>query len=173
MRGDYSSIQEVGGSDLARHYPDRGLIPHSSWYNAVLNVETTADGWLGWLKSLSLGSQAFGAVLSANTDGLRVLVSLDEFAVFIPWAEAMVSAERGRPATVVRLKTAAVSSLALVFNLDDAAADDLFRQMVEPLPLRAPPRRLAWWIAEWWVVLITLVIGVSAGLILWLVLGNG
>jgi hypothetical protein len=172
---DYDSIQEVGGADLARHYPDRGLIPDSNWYNAALKVETTIEGWRGWLKSLSLGNQAFLAVLSANTDGLRIRVSLYDFAIFIPWAEATVSAERGWAATVVRLKTAAVPSLALVFHVDDPAADDLLWDVVEPLPQRDPPRRLAWWAAEAWVlwVVLVLVVGLGAGVIAWLVLGRG
>jgi hypothetical protein len=167
------TIQEIGGADLAWHYPDRGQIHESNWYNAILNIETMADGWLGWLINLPRGAQPFGAVLSANSDGLRVVVSWDEFVVFIPWVEAALSAERGWPATVVRLKTAAVPSLALVFNLDDAAADQLLRGVIQPLPLRHPPRRLAWWIAEWWVVWIVLVMGVSVGLILWLALSKG
>ncbi len=173
MSGDYYSIQELGGAELARHYPDRGLIPDSNWYNAVLNVEPTGNGLRGWLRALSIGTQAFGAMLSANGEGLRVLVSLDQFAVFIPWAEAAVSAERGWPATVVRLEAAAVPSLALVFHLDDAAADDLLRGVVEPLPRRHPPRRLAGWVAAGWVVWAALVLGVGAGLILWLALGKG
>ena len=121
---DYYSIQEIGGAELARHYPDRGQIHDCHWYNATLQIESTSNGWRDWLKSLSVGNQGFIAVLSAGNDGLRVLVSLYEFAIFIPWADATVFAERGWPATVVRLKTIAVPSLTLVFNLDDAAADD-------------------------------------------------
>jgi hypothetical protein len=169
---DYHSIQELGGAALARHYPDRGLIPESNWYNAILKVETTAAGWRGWLEWLVRGNQAFGAVLSANAEGLRILVLLDHFTIFIPWSDAAVDAERGWPATVVRLRTAAVPSLDLVFHLDDAAADDLFREVVPPLPPRQPPRQLAWWLAESctaWVVLVT---GVSAGLLLWLLLSR-
>jgi hypothetical protein len=173
MSGDYSSIQDLGGADLARHYPDRGQIPESHWYNAVLKVETPAGGWLGRLKNLSRGNQAFGAVLSANTSGLRVVVLLDRFAIFIPWAEATVAAERGWPATVMRLTTAAVPSLDLVFHLNDDAADDLLRGVIPPLSRRHPPHRLAWQLAGGWVVWVVLVAGVSAGMILWLALRKG
>jgi hypothetical protein len=172
---DYLSIQEIGGAELARQYPDRGQIHDCHWYNATLQIESTSNGWRDWLKSLSVGNQGFIAVLSAGNDGLRVLVSLYEFAIFIPWADVTVFAERGWPATVVRLKTTAVPSLSLVFNLDDAAADDLLHEVVEPLPQRTPPRRLAWWAVErkWWVAIVVLVIGVSAGLIVRYALGGG
>jgi hypothetical protein len=166
------SIQEIGGAELARHYPDRGLIPDSNWYNAILHVERKAAGWVSWLHSLEVGSQAFGAVLSRNLDGVRVLISFWEFAIFIPWTEATVVAERSWAATLLRVKTAAVPSMVLVFNLDDAAADDLLRGVVEALPQRVPPRRLAWWLAEWWVAWVVLVIGVGAGLLAWLLLGK-
>jgi hypothetical protein len=166
------SIQEIGGTELARHYPDRGLIADSNWYNAILHVERKTEGWVDWLRNLGVGSQAFGAVLSRNLDGLRVLISFWDFAVFIPWAEATVFAKRGSPATLLRVTTAAVPSLVLEFNLDDAAADDLLRGAVEPLSVRAPPRRLAWWIAESWVVSVVLVTGVGAGLVAWLLLGK-
>jgi hypothetical protein len=169
----YDSIQEMGGTDLVRHYPDRGLIPESNWYNAVLKGETKAGGWRDWLEALARGNQAFSAVVSANAEGLRVLVLLDRFAIFIPWSEASVSAERSWPATIVRVRTAAVPSLALVFHLDDGAADDLFREVVEPLPRRDPPRRLNWCSAQWWLVWILLVIGASAGVSMWLTLGQG
>ncbi len=125
MSGDYFRIQEVGGADLARHYPDRGPLADARWHDAVLHVEPAADGWLGWLDGPSAGTQPFGAVLSADAGGLRVLVPADGFAAYIPWAAAAVTAGRGWPATVVRLRAAAVPAVALVFNLDDAAADDL------------------------------------------------
>jgi hypothetical protein len=170
---DYLSIQEIGGAELARHYPDRGLIPDSNWYNAVLHVELRAGGLRGWLNRLEVGSQAFGAVLSRNHDGLRVLICLWEFAIFIPWAEATVFAERRWAATLLRVGTVAIPSLVLEFNLDDVAADDLLRGVVEPLPLRLPPRRLAWWIADWWVAWAVLATGIGAGVIAWLALGKG
>ncbi len=142
MSGDYDSLREIGGSQLAQHYPDRGLIPDSDWYNAVLTIETAAVGWLGRLQRLSMGTQHFTAVLSANADGFRIFSAMEQFVVFIPWADAAVTAERGEPATVVRLRTSAVPGLTLVFHLDDDAADDLFRAVIAPLPRRDPPRRL-------------------------------
>ena len=165
MSGDYHSIQEIGGAELARHYPDRGQIHDSEWYNAILKVETMTTGLRGWLTRLSIGNQAFGAVLSADTDGLRILVALDKFAVFIPWREATVFAARAWPATVVRVSTACVPTLDLLFHLDDAAADRLFCGTVPPLPQRSPPRRLAWWLAQWWVAWAVVILGVGAGLI--------
>src|SRR6202011_1507771 len=120
--------------------------------------------FLSWLRSFKHCNR-FMAILSASADGLRILVSADEFAVFIPWTEATVSAERGWPATIVSLRTAAVPLLTLVFTLDDAAADDLFQGIVAPLPRREPPRRLAWWAASRWVPWVVLVAGVSAGLV--------
>jgi hypothetical protein len=140
MSDDGDSLLEIGGSDLAQHYPDRGLLLSSNWYNAILSVETEARGLLGWWASL--GSNSFGAVLSADPGGLRVTVPGEQFAAFIPWPAATVSAARGSPATVVRLRAAAVPSLTLVFHLDDTAADDLFRGVIPPLPQRTPPRRL-------------------------------
>jgi hypothetical protein len=165
MSSDYYSIQEIGGAELAQHYPDRGLLSESNWHNAVLHIEPQSEGLVMWLRSISIKSNGFMAVMSANTNGLRILVSLYEFAIFIPWTEAIVSAERAWPATVVRVRTTAVPSLTLVIDLDDSAADDLFGHAVQPLPRRDPPRRLAWWLAEWWVVWIVLAAGISAGLI--------
>jgi hypothetical protein len=172
MSSDYCSIQEMGGAALAEHYPDGGQIEESHWHNAVLHVETRADGWLERLDSYSQATRPFLAVLSANSEGLRVLVSIDEFAIFIPWTQAKVTAARSWPATVIRITTMAVPSVTLVFNLDDAAADGLLRGVLEPLEVRAPQRSLAWWIAEPWVFWCVLVIGVSAGLIVWLLLAN-
>ncbi len=145
---DYS-IQEIGGEELARHYPDRGLISESNWYNAVLHVKRKTEGCLGWLQNLGAGNHVFGAVLSRNVDGLRVLIFFWDFAIFIPWTEATIFAERRWAATLIRVGTAAAPSLGLEFNVDDKAADDLLRGVVEPLPRRDPPRRLAWSIEDW------------------------
>jgi hypothetical protein len=139
---DCINIRDVGGAALAQHYPDRGLIHDSDWHNANLSVETDAEGLLGRLNSFAIATRAFSAVLSANADGLRIFLALDQFAVFIPWSAMTVSAERSKPATVVRVRTEAVPAVTLVFDLDDAAADDLFRRVIAPLPRRDPPRRL-------------------------------
>ena len=145
---DYYSIQEVGGAELARHYPDRGVISDSNWYNAVLKVKTRVEGWWGWLRHL--GNQTYGAVLSANSEGLRVLVALDNFTAFLPWSELSVSGERTLPATIIRLSPAAVPSLTLVCHLDDEAADDLLRHTGVQLHPRIPPRRLGWELDNPW-----------------------
>ena len=121
------------------------------------------DGWSGTCKAYPDRGQIH------DSDWF---VSIDEFAIFIPWTQATMSTERSWPATVIRITTAAVPSVVLVFNLDDAMADDLLRGVVEPLDVRARPRRLAWWIADWWLVWVVLVIGVSAGLVGWLVSGE-
>ncbi len=142
MSTDYFDLREIGGAELLEHYPDRGLIPDSSWYNAILKIETDANGLLGKLRSFEIATQGFMAVLSANADGLRILVSLEQLAIFIPWPDMAVSAERSIPATVVRLRAAALPSATLVFHLDDTAADDLFQGILTPLPQREPPRRL-------------------------------
>ena len=139
---DYYSIQEVGGTELARHYPDRGVISDSNWYNAVLKVKTRVEGWWGWLRHL--GNQTFGAILSANSEGLRVFVALDNFTAFLPWSELSVSGERTLPATIIRLSPAAVPSLTLVCHLDDEAANDLLRHTGVQLHPRIPPRRPGW-----------------------------
>jgi hypothetical protein len=81
-----------------------------------------------------------------------------------------VSAKRGWPVRVVSLRTAAVPSLTFELNLDDDAADDLFRDVVPALPNRKPPLRLAWWVVHSWIVCVFLVIAVSVGLIAGLVL---
>jgi len=93
MSGERYSIQDLGGTELARHYPDRGLIADSNWYNAVLRAEPEAGGVVSWLRSLK-HCKGFWAVLSANAEGLRVLVASDQFVVFNPWGEATVSAAR-------------------------------------------------------------------------------
>jgi hypothetical protein len=139
---DSYSLCEIGGSELARHYTDRGPIPDSHWYDAILAVETDADGLWGKLNRLSAATHRFGAVLSGNSEGLRIVVSSEQFAAFVPWSEAEVSAERGVPATVVRLRASAVGSACLVLHVDDAAADDLLRAVLGPLPRRDPPGRL-------------------------------
>jgi hypothetical protein len=149
---DYYSIQEVGGAELARHYPDRGVISNSNWFNAVLKVKTRVEGWRGWLIRLHLGNQAFGAVLSAHSEGVRVFVAMDKFTTFLPWSELSVSAERTLPATIIRLSPAAVPSLTLVCHLDDEAADDLLRHTGVQLHPRNPPRRLGWELDNPWLV---------------------
>src|SRR4051794_3595001 len=118
---DSYSIEEVGGDELTRHYPDRGVISHADYHRAVLTAGKRAGGW----GRLFAKSERFLAVLSADEDGLRVFVALDKFAVFIPWSELTVSAERATPGTVVRLQTAAVPGLDLELHLDDEAADAL------------------------------------------------
>src|SRR5262249_6880714 len=106
-------------------------------------------------------------------DGLRVFVALDKFAVFIPWSEMTVAAERSTPGTVVRLQTGAVPSLDLEFHLDDTAADALFQCVMAPLPKRDPPGRIYWpkpWATA---VLLGLMLATAVGLALlqlpWLV----
>ena len=137
---DYYSIQEVGGAELARHYPDRGVLAHSDYHKAILTAGLRAGGWRRWFAK----HEHFLAVLSADKDGLRLFVAMDNFAVFIPWCEITVSAERSTPATVIRLRTSAMPSLDLEFHLDDAAADTLFEGVMAPLPNRDPPGRIYW-----------------------------
>ena len=168
MSDRHYRIQELGGAELALHYPDKGLLPDSGSYNSIVQTEPQVDGFLSWLRSFK-HSNSFVGVLCARTDGLRIFIAVDDFAVFIPWAEATASAERGWLATTVRVKTSAVPSLTLVFNLDDDAADDLFRSAIPALPRRAPHRRL-WWgtsMQAGWAV--SLAVAVSAGLIGWLI----
>jgi hypothetical protein len=167
MSGERYTIQELGGAELAAHYPDRGPPAETNSYNSVLQTDPKVEGILGWLASFRYCT-SFAAVLSANAVGLRILVTMDDFAVFIPWEESEVSAERSWPATTVHLKTTALPKLTLVFTLDDEAADDLFRQVIPPLEQRDPPRAL-WWGPGWplgW--LVATVAAVSAGLIGWL-----
>jgi hypothetical protein len=137
---DSYSIQEVGGAELAQRFPDRGVISDSDYHNAVLVAGEPATGW----RRLFTKRERFLAVLSANKEGLRVLVLLDKFVVFIPWSEIAVSAERSLPGTNVRLQIAAVPSVTLEFHLDDDAADALFAPVISPLARRDPPGRLYW-----------------------------
>jgi hypothetical protein len=137
---DHYSVQEVGGAELAEHFPDRGVIPDSKYHRAVLTAAIQASGW----RRLFAKSERFIAVLSANRDGLRVLVSLDNFATFIPWSEMAVSAERSESGTIVRLQLAAVSAVNLELHLNDTAADAVFSGIIPPLPRRDPPGRLYW-----------------------------
>src|SRR5262245_21132132 len=96
---DYYSIQEVGGTKLAEHYPDRGVIADAPQHKAILNAGQKASGW----RRLFAKSERFIAVLSASKEGLRLFVSLESFAVFIPWSQAVVSGERSMPGTTIRL----------------------------------------------------------------------
>jgi hypothetical protein len=137
---DSYSIQDVGGAELARHYPDRGVLADADYHRAVLTAGKRACGW----RRLFAKSERFFAVLSASKDGLRLLVSLDKFAVFLPWSAVTASGERATPGTVVHLQTAAVPSLDLELHLDDEAADALFSGVLAPLPRRDPPGRLYW-----------------------------
>lgn len=159
---DSYSLREIGGLELSQHYPDRGLIPDSEWYNAVLHLETEADGFLGRLRSFAISTHPFGAVLSANADGLRIVVSLEQLVIFIPWSEATVSAERSLPATRVSLRTKAAPALTLVFHLDDQAADELLVGIVPALPQRDPPRRLGH-VKPWELGALVIVLLVLAG----------
>ena len=159
---DSYSIQEVGGAELARHYPDRGVISQSEWHRAFLTAGKRASGW----RRLFAKYERFSAVLSADKDGLRLFVALDNFAVFIPWSEITLSAQRSTPGTVVRLQTAAVTSLDLEFHLDDAAADILFSGVMALLPKRDPPGRIYWpkpWAID---VLLGLMLAVAGSLAL-------
>jgi hypothetical protein len=70
---DRYSVQEVGGAEMAQHFPDRGVIVDSEYHRAFLTAGKQASGW----RRLFNKSERFIAVLSANNDGLRVLVSLD------------------------------------------------------------------------------------------------
>jgi hypothetical protein len=162
---EYYSIQDLGGVELAKHYPDRGLLPDSNWYSAILQTDPRTEGFLGWLASFKHCNN-FWSVLSTSDDGLRVLVASDAFAIFVPWSEVTVSAQRSAPATVVRLTTAAMPSLDLVFHMDDAAADNLFRGVIPPLPRREPPRHMLWWHDHPWQAAAALVVAMSAVLIL-------
>ena len=168
MSGDYC-IQDLGGKELALHYPDQGLILNSDRYYCLVQTELKVEGVLSWLRSFE-HCNSFRAMLSGSTEGLRIEVTADQFAIFIPWPEATVAAERGRPATIVRLNTEAVPSLTLIIHLDDEAADDLFRQVVPPLPRRDPPQKLFWLADHNWVALIVLFVGISVGLIAWLLM---
>jgi hypothetical protein len=159
---DSYSIQEVGGAELARHYPDRGVISDSDYHRAFLKAGKQAAGW----RRLFAKSERFLAVLSADRNGLRVFVAIDKFAAFVPWSVIKVSAERSTPGTVVRLRAAAVPDLVLEFHLDDAAADALFQGIMAPLPVRDPPGRIYWpkpWAAG---VLVGLMLFTAIGLAL-------
>ena len=159
---DYYRIQDVGGAELTRHYPDQGVIADSDWHRAILVARKGAR--VGW-RRLFAKYERFLAVLSADKHGLRVFVALDKFAVFIPWPEITVSAERTTPGTIVRLQTSAVPLLDLEFHLDDAAADDLFKSVMAPLPKRDPPGRIYWpkpWATG---VLVSLMLATAVGLV--------
>ena len=167
MSGDLLSIQELGGAELATHYPDRQQAADTRSHNCIVHTDPEVTGFISWLGSFE-HHRGFGGVLSANGEGLRLLVSADRYAIFIPWNEMTVSAVRGWPATIVRLTTTAVPWLTLVLNLDDESADDLFGKIIPALPQREPPRQI-WWgprLSVRWVALIA--IGISAGLIGWL-----
>lgn len=157
---DSYSIQDVGGDELARHYPDRGVIADSEYHKAVLTAGSRAQGW----RRLFARSERFIAVLSANKDGLRVVVSLNNFAVFLPWSEVTVAGERATPGTIVRLQTVAAPCLDLELHLDDEAVDTLFARVLAPLPRRFPPGRLYW--PKPWAVGVLLGLMLTAAIVL-------
>jgi hypothetical protein len=166
MSDNRYSIQEVVGPELARHYPDSGFLVDSNLYNSILEVEWKRKSWWRRLAFLARDSQTFWALVSSSSKGLRITVSLDQFKIFIPWSQASVSAQRTPAATAVTLRTDAIPELTLILRMDDVAADDLLRGVIEPLPRRDPPRRLAWWLGESWLVWIALIAGVTLALVI-------
>jgi hypothetical protein len=99
---DYYSIQQVGGTELAERYPDRGLIADAKWHKAALTAGTKASGW----RRLFRKSERFLAVLSANTHGLSVLVCMQadarggSVALGTPCRYFNVNPPRGRTSTL-------------------------------------------------------------------------
>jgi hypothetical protein len=167
MSDNSYSIQELGGEELAQHYADAGMLPGSDSYNCIGRTVWRGEGFLSWVRSIK-HVNSFTAMLSANADGLRLHVPMDKFAVFIPWTDATVLAERGSPATIVSVTTAAVPSLTLTLQMDDASADDLFLGIIPALARRDPPRTLFRWIDHMRVISVVLSTCVTAVLIGWL-----
>ena len=65
----------------------------------------------------------------------------------------------------MRLRTAALPSLELVFHLDGDAAEDLFRNVVPALPRRDPARHLAGWRDDPWLAAAVLAAAAGAALL--------
>jgi hypothetical protein len=119
-----AQLRREGWFDLTGTYPDRGALDEVAWYNGLLR----------------LGMAGAGAVVAANAEGLRLVVSSGLSAVFVPWSEVTVSGRRGWVDTIIRIQTRAVPALPLVLHLDDAEADALLRPASVALPARRWPR---------------------------------
>jgi hypothetical protein len=117
-------LRRAGWFELTRPYPDRGSLDDVDWYTAPLRI----------------GIGGAGAIVSANAEGLRLVVGSGLSALFVPWSEVTVSGEREWIDTVIRLQTRAVPSLPLVLHLEDDEADALLR----PAGLTLPARRWRW-----------------------------
>jgi hypothetical protein len=167
LMSEHYSIQEVGGTELVDQFPDCGLIPEANWHKAILTAGKEAHGW----QRLFRKTERFISILSANDAGLRLVVTLDDFATFIPWSELNVTAERSMPGTAVCVRTAKVPLLLLEFHLDDTAADELFTSRIPPLPQRDPPGRI-YWPKPWAVGLLITVMLAASFVLVWLHLSN-
>ena len=101
----------AGWFELTRPYPDRGPLDEVDWYNGGLQI----------------GSGGAGAIVSANAEGLRLVVGSGLSALFVPWPEVRVSGRRGWVDTAIELHTRAVPSVPLTLRLADADADAVLR----------------------------------------------
>ncbi|HKB05640.1 MAG TPA: hypothetical protein VKD90_25685 [Gemmataceae bacterium] len=126
-----SHLRRAGWFELSCPYPDRGSLGDVAWYKGIVQI----------------GAGAFGAIVAANAEGLRVAIGSGASALFVPWSEVSVSARRGWLDTVVRLGTKAAPSVPLVLHLDDAEADAVLRPAGVVLPARRWPRGPALWVA--------------------------
>jgi hypothetical protein len=100
-------------------------------------------------------------VASANQHGLRLAHSLHSHAIFVPWPDAAISAQRGWLNTLIRIQLPASPGLTLTIEADDEAADDLLR----PTGITLPPRQCKWcplaWVAIGLAVLLGSIIAVT------------
>jgi hypothetical protein len=124
-------LRHSGWFDLAAAYPDRGPLNEADWYHALFRI----------------GSGGAGVIVSANAEGLRLVVGSGFSAVFVPWSEATVSGKRSWVNTAIRLATRAVPSVPLVVYIDDAEADAVLRPAGVVLPARRWRRGPTLWTA--------------------------
>ena len=104
-------LRREGWFELTAAYPDGGPLYEVPWCYGLLRI----------------GVGGAGAVVAANSEGLRLAVCSGLSAVFVPWSEVTVSGRRGWVGTVIRLNTRAVASVPLALHLDDAEADAVLR----------------------------------------------
>jgi hypothetical protein len=111
---------------------------------------------------MRIDAAIFPIALAADGEGVRLSVSLSPHAIFLPWSELSVSGKRGWFDTVVRLRTSEVPGVTLVLNIDDAAADVIFRGALASLP----ERRLGWRPSRTVVLLVAIMAGLVCALVL-------
>lgn len=157
-------IRDLAGTEMALHYPDRGILHASEFFRAGLHFEPSREE-SGWMRRFEVRSQSFSTVLSSDAEGLRIFVPSYQYSLYIPWAEATCSAERWGNQVIVRITTHEVPTPKIVLSLSEAAAELLFVKVIPGLndPSTMPHARIDPLQAALWAVLIVIAISTFIG----------